>query len=44
VAEALDTGRELPSCPYGIDLDWKLLLAHRKLTSDGQYPSGNKDF
>jgi uncharacterized protein len=44
VAEALDSGRELPPCPYGIDLGRKLLLAHRKLTSDGHYPSGNEDF
>ncbi len=44
VDEALASRRALPPCPYGIDLPYKLLLAHRKLTSDGQYPSGSADF
>ena len=40
VAALLASGAELPACPYGIDLAYKLNLAHCKLTSDGSFPSG----
>jgi uncharacterized protein len=42
---ALLKGRsKLPACPYGIDLGYKLKLAHLKLTSDGHFPEGPTDF
>ncbi|MCD6520229.1 MAG: aldo/keto reductase [Anaerolineae bacterium] len=39
----LEESRPLPACPYGIDLSWKLRLAHLKLTSDGRFPAGAAD-
>lgn len=36
----LASGRPLPACPYGIDVRRKLVLAHAKLTSNPNFPSG----
>jgi len=45
VAEALETGRALPECPYGIDLAYKTRLAHLKLTSGvTNFPRGVSTF
>ncbi len=45
VAEALDSGRELPACPYGIDLRHKTRMAHLKLTSGvANFPRGVSTF
>ena len=40
VAAFLESGAELPECPYSIDMSYKLRMAHAKLTSDGQFPRG----
>ena len=44
VTALLSSGEALPPCPYGIDMRRKLALAHGKLTSDGQFPSGGYVF
>jgi len=44
VQALLQAGTPLPSCPYGIDLRFKLKLAHAKLTSNPQFPSGVAGF
>ena len=44
VQRLLHSPVELPECPYGIDLRYKLRLAHLKLTSDGRFPGGPGDF
>ena len=45
VAAALDSGRTLPECPYGIDLRHKTRLAHLKLTCGvSSFPRGVSTF
>lgn len=44
VQALLQAGTPLPPCPYGIDLRHKLKLAHAKLTSNPQFPSGVAGF
>jgi predicted aldo/keto reductase-like oxidoreductase len=44
VQALLETHAPLPICPYGIDLDYKLRLAHAKLSGSGRFPSGEYTF
>jgi len=44
IQAVLDSKRALPDCPYGIDLAYKLKLAHLKLTSKGNFPRGVSTF
>ena len=44
VQALLETHTPLPACPYGIDLDYKLPLAHAKLSGSGKFPSGEYSF
>ncbi len=43
VAALFDAETEFPDCPYGIDIAYKLRLAHAKLTSHEGFPSGAYD-
>ncbi len=44
VEALLASGGPLPACPYGIDLRYKLGIAHGKLTSEGRFPEGRYDY
>lgn len=44
VAHLLDYGAPLPSCPYGIDLGYKLRIAHLKLGDGEDFPRGCSEF
>jgi len=44
VQALLELGTPLPVCPYGIDLAYKLRLAHAKLSGTGEFPAGEFDF
>jgi len=44
VQALLEMNAPLPDCPYGIDLAYKLRLAHGKLSGSGRFPSGEYTF
>ncbi|MHB1296154.1 MAG: aldo/keto reductase [Anaerolineae bacterium] len=44
VAAILEKGQPLPACPYGIDLAYKLKVAHAKLTGTPEFPAGVESF
>lgn len=44
VAALLGSGAALPGCPYGIDLAYKLRIAHLKLTGGPSFPRGTSAF
>jgi len=44
VQALLASDLSLPECPFGIDIREKLDLADAKLTSDGRFPAGGRDF